>query len=136
MPLQRFKYRVQLAEPFIQDSPFEVEITHADLLRAELEAGKQGLPVDPRKAPQQTTTLWVWAALVRTGVIDRNYRSFRDGDGDGEPCLVGFEQVTDPAGQHAAVDVDPTSEGINSPSASPAPTETSPDGSTLTPTNG
>jgi hypothetical protein len=106
MPLQRFKYRVLLDGT---DEPLDVEVTHGDLLRAELEADRQNLPVDPRKAPQQTTTLWVWAALVRTKVIDLPYRTFRDGDADTPPALVGFEQLRDSTGEPAAVDVPPTS---------------------------
>lgn len=53
-----------------------VEVLHGDQLRAELEAPKQGIPVDPKAAPNHTATLWVWAALVRTGVCTTGFQEF------------------------------------------------------------
>lgn len=134
MPLQRYRYTVALED---HTDPLEVEVTHGDLLRAELEAGRQGIPVDPRKAPQQTTTLWVWAALVRTKVVDLDYRTFRDGDPakDIPPALIGFEQARDSTGEPAAVDVPPTSPDIDSPSSLLDGSADSQYGSTPTPTN-
>lgn len=150
MPLQRYRYTVWLNQLDGGD-PIEVEVdvTQGDRLRAELEAGRQNLPVDPRQAPQQTTALWVWAALVRTRVVDVDYRTFRDGapavesDGVGgvvgrPPVLVAFQQVRDPddPDQPATVDVPPTEAAPSaSPSPSPVTSATSNGGSTPTPTN-
>lgn len=140
MPLQRFLYTAYLRLTGDEVTEHPVEVTHGDRLRAELEADRQNLPVDPRKAPQQTTALWVWASLVRSRVVDVDYRTFRDGDTTTErpPVLVFLEQVkggSEDPDAPAAVDVDPTSAGVGSPSSSLPASETSTDGSTLTPTN-
>lgn len=138
MPLQRYRYRVEIADPTHPDgTTIDVEVTHADLLRAELEANKHGLPVDPRKIPMQTTTLWVWASLVRTRVIDVDYRTFRDGNPQLEqpPTLIGLEQIKGDDGTAATVDVDPMSREADSPSLSLPDSATSGDGLTPTPTN-
>lgn len=151
MPLQRFRYRVWLdpepaTDPAFEPVEHDVEVRHGDLLRAELEAGQQNLPVDPRKVPQQTTALWVWAALVRTHLVTVDYRTFRDGippnmdpacpDGM-RPVLVGIEQLRDPAtGEAVTVDVPPTSPQGASPSPSQSTSATSPGGSTPTPMSG
>lgn len=155
MPLERLQYRAALRtdailDPYVEgvelvedqtDDPdvsvVRVEVTHGDLLRAELEADKQKLPVDPRRAPQQTTTLWLWASLVRSKVIDVDYRTFRDGVNGTGPVLIGIEQVRDPAtGQPATVEVPPTGPGTGSPSPSVPGSGTSTTGSTPTPTSG
>jgi hypothetical protein len=135
MPLERFRYRVSLREGG-QLEELEVEVTHGDLLRAELEADKQHLPVDPRRAPQQTTTLWVWAALVRTKRLDVDYRTFRDGFDGSDPILEGMEQIKGPTGEPAVVTVDPTGAGTGSRSVSPVDSVDSQSGSTPTSTNG
>lgn len=56
----------------------QVEIHLGDQLRAELEAGKQGLPVKFDAAPAHHTALWLWAGLTRMGVTDAKFREFRD----------------------------------------------------------
>lgn len=141
MPLQRYLYTAYLRlDPEHPDNVTEhdVEVCHGDLLRAELEAGAQNLPVDPRKAPQQTTALWVWAALLRTHVIAVDYRTFRDGNAESEraPVVVSIEQRRAPDGSPLVVDVPPTSPVGDSPSLSLPGSETSTGGSTPTPTNG
>jgi len=143
MPLQRYLYTVHYRPDPADDSAIasvDVEVCHGDLLRAELEAGKQNLPVDPRLIPQQTTTIWVWCALVRTKVIDVDYRTFRDGLVEGDqvtraPVLVGVEQRKDLNGDPEAVDVPPTSPDSVSPSPSLPGSATSHAGSIPTPTN-
>lgn len=146
MPLQRYQYTVWIDLADGTDPiEFDVDVTQGDRLRAELEAGRQNLPVDPRQAPQQTTALWLWCALVRTRIVDVDYRTFRDGTPAVEggnparpPVLVAFKQVRDPddPDQPATVDVPPT---VAAPSASPSPSPvtsaTSNGGSTPTPTN-
>jgi hypothetical protein len=52
-----------------------IVVHHADQLRAELEASKQRL--DPRKHPMHLSSLWLWAALVRTGRFDAGYPEFK-----------------------------------------------------------
>lgn len=56
----------------------QVEIHLGDQLRAELEAGKLGLPVKFEAAPAHHTALWLWAGLTRMGVTDQGFRDFRD----------------------------------------------------------
>lgn len=142
MPLQRFRYRAYLDDsPNVEPWEVEVEVTNGDRLRAELEAGRQNLPVDPRQAPLQTSTLWLWCALVRTGRVDVDYRTFRDGttaDGVVErpPVLVMFEQIRDEeTGEPAVTDVPPTVAPSDLPSPSQATSATSDGGSIPTPTN-
>lgn len=138
MPLHRYRYTVDLLVGG-QESTHEVEVRHGDLLRAELEAGRQNLPVDPRLIPQQTTTLWVWCALLRTHVIDVDYRTFRDGDATLDPpvppVLLNVAQVRDDQGDPVADEVPPTSPDSDSPSLSLPGSATSTGGSIPTPTN-
>jgi hypothetical protein len=139
MPLQRYRYVAYLTnydDPDGEPVAVDVEVRHGDLLRAELEAGAQNLPVDPRKAPQQTTALWVWASLVRTRVVDVDYRTFRDGNDTRPPVLVSIEQKRDPVtGEPDTPEVPPTSPGSDSPSPSLPGSADSTAGSTPTPTN-
>lgn len=55
----------------------QVDIHLGDQLRAELEAGKQGLPVKFEAAPAHHTALWLWAALTRMGVTAAKFREFQ-----------------------------------------------------------
>jgi hypothetical protein len=55
-----------------------VSVHLGDQLRAELEAGVQGLPVKFEAAPAHHTALWLWAGLTRMGVTDQKFREFRD----------------------------------------------------------
>lgn len=64
--------------PDLDDSELEyhhVLVNNGDMLRAELEAGKLG--VKPREAPQHLSTMWLWAALVRTGVYGGKFQAFK-----------------------------------------------------------
>lgn len=54
-----------------------VVVHHADQLRAELEANKQGLAKGGTGAPMHLTALWLWANLIRTGRYDGNFRAFK-----------------------------------------------------------
>lgn len=72
MALNRPTFRVELAD----GTEHTVEVIHGDQLRAELEAKKQGIPVDFAEAPVHLTTLWVWSSLVRTGVCQVGFQEF------------------------------------------------------------
>lgn len=82
-----------------------VEVLMADQLRAELEAPRNGIPVDVSLAPVHTTALWVWSALLRTGQLEAGtkFQEFR-------PRLLLVKRV------EAAPDVkvDPTQQGQRS----------------------
>ena len=98
--LTRTSYDVYLtptdgAEPLVH----RVEITHGDHLRGEFEANKQSLP-SVKEAPMNHTTVWVWCALVRTGLYTLDYRTFKD-------TVLGLEPVRDAAGE-LETPVDPT----------------------------
>lgn len=114
MPLQRPKYRVYLNPPADAESAepieHEVEITHGDNLRGELEANKHGLP-SVKDAPMNHTTVWLWCALVRLGLYAHDYRQFKLQD------LAGIEPVRDEAGEQATTDVPPTTAAADTPSA-------------------
>lgn len=73
MSLTRTMYDVELSDGTVH----RVEILAADQLRAELEAGRHGIPVDVAQAPVQTAVLWAWAALVRTKVTDAKFKPFQ-----------------------------------------------------------
>lgn len=73
MGVERPTFMAELADGTVH----RVEILHGDQLRAELEAPRHGIAVDPRVQPNHTTTLWVWAALVRTGVVTVGFQDFK-----------------------------------------------------------
>lgn len=52
-----------------------VVVHHADQLRAELESSK--LKLDARKFPMHLSSLWLWAAMVRTGAYTDGYQAFK-----------------------------------------------------------
>lgn len=52
-----------------------VLVGNGDQLRAELEANQ--LRIKPVDNPMHLTNLWLWAALVRTGVVDSKFRDFK-----------------------------------------------------------
>jgi hypothetical protein len=66
MAVRRPTYLVELDD----GSEHRVEVLMADQLRAELEAPRHSIPVDVASAPVHTTALWVWSALLRTGVLE------------------------------------------------------------------
>lgn len=122
MKLTRPKYLVALAG-HEDEEPLEVEIAPGDQFRAELEAGKWGLP-GLADAPQQHTALWVWCSLVRQKLYAGDWPTFKATD------LYAFHAASD---EEEAVD--PTQEAPTSASASASPTG-SPDSSTgSTPTS-
>lgn len=47
-----------------------------DQLRAELEAGKQGIK-SPKDAPMHITMMWLWAAMARTGATTLGWREWK-----------------------------------------------------------
>lgn len=53
-----------------------VIVNHADQLRAELEANRHGLS-KPQDTPMHLSSLWLWAALVRTKRYDDKYAAFK-----------------------------------------------------------
>lgn len=54
-----------------------VVVNHGDQLRAELEAGKLGLPKAGTATPMHLTALWIWAALVRTERFTGKFQDFK-----------------------------------------------------------
>lgn len=104
MTLKRHIFDVYVApvdadgKPDFDAEPLEflnVECRQGDIIRAELEGNKQGLPTGD-KAAMTGTTLWVWAALNRSGDLDCKWSEFR------ASCIA--VQVV----KGADVDVDPT----------------------------
>jgi hypothetical protein len=82
-----------------------VLVVQGDIIRAELEASKQGIP-DGTKAAMTATTMWVWAALTRTGGTSLKWTAFKD-------ACVAVQAV-----KGATQDVDPTQ---GAPSEPPSP---------------
>lgn len=123
MSVKRMKFDV-LLEQDGQDVELRVEVRYADVMRGELEAGKQGI-AKADAAPLANTAVWVWAALTRQKLIETDFQTFK------RQQLVNLAQVKD-----GSVDVDPTPAGPGSPSSSPTTSEADlPTGSTLTSTN-
>lgn len=54
-----------------------VVVHHADQLRAELEASKQGLAKGGTATPMHLTSLWLWATLTRTKRYSGTFRDFK-----------------------------------------------------------
>lgn len=129
-------YRVLLAaaehpDDVAQAVEHEIYVLHGDQLRAELEAPRNGIPAMDQ-APMHNITLWIWAALMRTHVIDQAFQEFRS-------RLLGFDEIKpgDPAGG-GPTPGDPTQPAplAGSLSSSPASSATSAGGSTPTPIPG
>lgn len=119
MGLKRIQYDVAI-EKGGQIFEHRIEVRHGDLLRGELEAAKQGLP-SVNVAPMNNTSVWVWCALVREGLVDVDYREFKSAQ------LVALAAVKDANGDKVATDVDPTQPAPSgSPSPSPSPTAAAP----------
>lgn len=94
MPLHLPRYTVLLADPEHPDDPdhateHEATILHGDQLRAELEGPRHALS-DIRSAPMHHTTLWLWASLTRTHVIDTPFQEFKT-------QVLAFQPIKTPA---------------------------------------
>jgi hypothetical protein len=131
MKLQRYTVLVaDLDHPEDPDHAAEhtVTILHGDQLRAELEGPRNGIPAMDQAA-MHGITLWIWAALMRTHVIDQPFMEFL-------PRMLGFEDpdAETPADQKGLPDPTQQAAGTGSPSSSPTTTATSDAGSTPTPT--
>lgn len=119
MGLKRMQYDVAI-EKDGEVVEHRILVRHGDMLRGELEAGKQGLP-SVQAAPMNNTTVWVWCALVREGLVDVDYREFKTTQ------LVALAMVKDANGESQVTDVDPTQPAPSgSPSPSPSPTAEAP----------
>jgi hypothetical protein len=78
MSLTRPTFLVELLESPDDDegTVHTVRIMLGDQLRAELEAGRN--MIDITAQPFALTGLWCWAALVRMGVTDLPWQTFKD----------------------------------------------------------
>lgn len=130
MPLTVDRYRVLLtdADPAVMPSEHVVSVIHGDRVRAELEAGKRGIPA-MQTAPMTFLGLWLWAACLREKVLaDVTYDDFQD-------RLLNFEEVADepqfPGSPVTPDAMGPTTEAATaSPSSSPVSSVPSSSGST------
>lgn len=93
MTVRKPTFRVELAD----GSEHVVEVVHADQLRAELEAPRHMIPVNPGQLPLATTTLWLWAACSRLGITTAKFQAFK-----GE--LVAVNRVDDDVAPDQPVD--------------------------------
>lgn len=137
MPLQRIYFDVYVApldadgQPDFDAEPiaFEhLEIRHGDTLRAELEANRRNTP-GANKAPMNGASLWCWAALQRTGLLECKYAEFKE-------RAISVQGVK---GAGGAIQVDPTQPAAPTGSPSSSPTTSAEDpssGSTPTSTTG
>lgn len=95
-----------------------IEVRNQDVLRAELEGNRQGLPANPSDLPQNTVSLWAWSTLVRERLYDQPYQGFVQDD------CYSIEPVRNEVGEVAGVPVDPTRPAAPSVSGSPSPDTT------------
>lgn len=76
-PLKPERFHVYLSDPDgdpeAEPEAHTVTVIWADQLRGELEGAKRGIS---SKRPMHLATLWVWAALVRTGATTDRYDTF------------------------------------------------------------
>ncbi len=85
-----------------------VVVHHADQLRAELEAGKQGLAKGGTGTPMHLTALWLWANLTRTGRYGGSFREFKTDCVAYDPDTDRDEPHTDPDPGTDDLDAHPT----------------------------
>ena len=78
MPLERERFTVYL-NPLDDGPPRELSVTisHQDMMRAELELSRGGVP---DAAKLNLVTAWCWASLVRQGEYAGPWDRFRDLD--------------------------------------------------------
>lgn len=124
MALKKQLYRVWLTGDDVDGDGRQVEVTHGDMLRGELEAKKHGLSANPGDNPMHAATLWVWASLVRTGDTSEKFRDFCNAQ------LLGFNE--DKEAPDAESDPTRPTAPTSSVSSSPAPTPAQAIGSTPT----
>lgn len=94
MPILRPTYQVELPDGEV----VQVVIASGDQLRAELAQNQLKLPP---KAAMHLTVLWIWAAMVRTGLDTRKAGEFIADPPEWEP-------LKDEAGEPILTAVDPT----------------------------
>lgn len=85
-----------------------VLVHHADQLRAELEAGKQGLAKGGTATPMHLTALWIWANLVRTERFTGRFQEFKAACVAYDPDQEREEPHTDPDAEADDLDAHPT----------------------------
>lgn len=85
-----------------------VVVHHADQLRAELEASKQGLAKGGTATPMHLTALWLWANLVRTGRYEGGFREFKTACVAYQPDKDRDEPHTDDDAEADDLDAHPT----------------------------
>ena len=109
MPLHAPTYTILMDDPDRPETPATestVVVRNADQLRAELEGSKLGLGGRGMSAaPLNYTTLWLWAAMTRTGAWVGTFQEFK-------AQLVAFQPL-DPDGDKLTEggevpEVDPT----------------------------
>lgn len=134
MALKRHVFDVYVAPLGADDKPdfdaeplefLNVNVRQGDIIRAELEGNKQGLP-DGSKAAMTATTLWCWAALHRAGDLDCKWSEFRT------RCIA-VQAVKGANGKALEPAVDPTQPAPSGPPSSSPPTTAEDLGSGSTP---
>lgn len=131
------RYGVIVADENHPDDPdhatyHEIRILNGDRLRAELEAPAHGI-FDAEEVPQHVVSLWIWAALMRTHIIEQKF-------GDFLPRLLHWGDLDKNQAPDAPAEPgspgDPTRPGAltTAPSNSPSTSATSAGGSTPPPT--
>jgi hypothetical protein len=97
--------------PPLEDDALElhhVVVHHGDQLRAELEAGRQGLGKGATTAPMHLTSLWCWSALVRTKVYAGTFQQFKRACVALDPDKDRDQPHTDPDAGTDELDAHPT----------------------------
>lgn len=85
-----------------------VVVHHADQLRAELEAAKQGLPKGATSTPMHLTALWLWACLRRTERYGKSFQEFKAQCVAYDPDKERDQPHTDPDADDDELDAHPT----------------------------
>lgn len=114
--MKRLAYHAWLAPEGHEGDPLElpedqleyhyVLIGNGDQLRAELEANQ--LRLKARENPMHLTNLWLWAALVRMGVVDLKFQAFKARLVSYDPDTSRDQPHTDPDADLDGLDPDPT----------------------------
>lgn len=83
-----------------------VVVNNGDQLRAELEAGQH--KIKPREQPMHLTTMWVWAAMVRTGDYEGRWPAFKLACIAYDQDTARAEPLSDPDAELDELDEHPT----------------------------